>query len=90
MIYESRMTKKNFLKIKERNQYHLSASQKLSPDKIASDRLNRLSIGGHIEKTIAKNTGDIINKRDRISPVEKTLDKVYKKMEDLTSGKMRH
>ena len=83
MIYESRITR--------RNRYKLSASQLLSPDKIVSDRLDRLSRGSSMRRSFNKNIGNIVNKdTQHIDHTQKTLEKIYQRMDDLSSGKMRH
>ena len=81
MIYES----------KRFNRAKLSMSERLSPDKIASDSRSTYSRGGEMERSVKKRMGDILNKDTQgISPVQKTLEKVYKRMDDLSSGRLRH
>ena len=84
MIYESKIHKRF-------NRAKLSMSERLSPDKIISDTRMVYSKGGDLERALKKNMGDITNKNpDNINPIQKTLEKVYKRMEDLNSGRLRH
>ena len=83
MIYESKIYKRI-------NRAKLAMSDRLSPDMLLSKRLELFSRGGSVRRSFNKRLGDIQNK-DTHKPnhVEKTLEKVYKRIQDVSDGKLR-
>jgi hypothetical protein len=75
---------------KQAKRTKLSMSERLSPDKIASDRSAIFSKGGAVQRAYTKNIGDILNKNvEPKNKIQDTLEKVYKRIQDLQAGKLR-
>lgn len=75
---------------KQAKRTKLSMIERLSPDKIASDRNAIFSKGGAVQRSFTKNIGDITNKEtEPKNHIQDTIQKVYKRIQNLQAGKLR-